>query len=101
MAKAVADVDSPSNQGGFTTENGSVTGFSTMHDSGTGTKLLILILAFHADETKEGAHPWATLPYFRMPHAQATISTSASSRRKLGSRNIDRSLSNLLRDTLL
>jgi hypothetical protein len=36
MAKAVADVDSGSNQGGFTTENGNVTGFSTMHDSGTG-----------------------------------------------------------------
>jgi predicted alpha-1,2-mannosidase len=36
MAKAVADVDSESNQGGFTTENGNVTGFSTMHDSGTG-----------------------------------------------------------------
>lgn len=37
MAKAVADVDSDSNQGGFTTEGGRVTGFSTMHDSGTGT----------------------------------------------------------------
>ncbi|KAF1952718.1 family 92 glycoside hydrolase [Byssothecium circinans] len=36
MAKAVADVDSQSNQGGFTTEGGRVTGFSTMHDSGTG-----------------------------------------------------------------
>jgi putative alpha-1,2-mannosidase len=36
MAKAVADVDSDSNQGGFTTEGGKVTGFSTMHDSGTG-----------------------------------------------------------------
>ncbi|KAF2679416.1 glycoside hydrolase family 92 protein [Lentithecium fluviatile CBS 122367] len=36
MAKAVADVDSQSNQGGFTTENGNVTGFGTMHDSGTG-----------------------------------------------------------------
>ena len=36
MAKAVADVDSGSNQGGFTTEGGNVTGFSTMHDSGTG-----------------------------------------------------------------
>ncbi|KAH7126661.1 glycosyl hydrolase family 92-domain-containing protein [Dendryphion nanum] len=36
MAKAVADVDSVSNQGGFTTENSNVTGFSTMHDSGTG-----------------------------------------------------------------
>lgn len=37
MAKAVADVDSGSNQGGFTTDpGGNVTGFSTMHDSGTG-----------------------------------------------------------------
>lgn len=36
MAKAVADVDSGSNQGGFTTEGGKVTGFSSMHDSGTG-----------------------------------------------------------------
>ncbi|CAI7579832.1 unnamed protein product [Penicillium bialowiezense] len=36
MAKAVADTDSESNQGGFAYENGSVTGFSSMHDSGTG-----------------------------------------------------------------
>jgi putative alpha-1,2-mannosidase len=36
MAKAVADVDSESNQGGFTSEGGKVTGFSSMHDSGTG-----------------------------------------------------------------
>lgn len=36
MAKAVADTDSESNQGGFAHEGGSVTGFSSMHDSGTG-----------------------------------------------------------------
>jgi putative alpha-1,2-mannosidase len=36
MAKAVADVDSDSNQGGFSLDGGNVTGFSTMHDSGTG-----------------------------------------------------------------
>ncbi|OQE31122.1 hypothetical protein PENFLA_c002G09933 [Penicillium flavigenum] len=36
MAKAVADTDSGSNQGGFAYEGGSVTGFSSMHDSGTG-----------------------------------------------------------------
>lgn len=36
MAKAVADVDSLDNQGGFTTEGGNITGFSGMHDSGTG-----------------------------------------------------------------
>jgi putative alpha-1,2-mannosidase len=36
MAKAVADTNSGSNQGGFTLDGSKVTGFSTMHDSGTG-----------------------------------------------------------------
>lgn len=36
MAKAVADTNSASNQGGFTTDNSNITGFSSMHDSGTG-----------------------------------------------------------------
>ncbi|KAL2166173.1 hypothetical protein VTG60DRAFT_3156 [Thermothelomyces hinnuleus] len=36
MAKAVADTDSGSRQGGFTMDGAAVTGFSTMHDSGTG-----------------------------------------------------------------
>ncbi|KAF4633125.1 hypothetical protein G7Y89_g4996 [Cudoniella acicularis] len=36
MAKAVADCDAQSNQGGFTTEGALITGFSSMHDSGTG-----------------------------------------------------------------
>ncbi|CAK7211562.1 hypothetical protein SCUCBS95973_001157 [Sporothrix curviconia] len=36
MAKAVADTSSPSNQGGFTLDGSPVTGFSMMHDSGTG-----------------------------------------------------------------
>jgi putative alpha-1,2-mannosidase len=36
MAKAVADTDSDSNQGGFTLDGSSITGFSCMHDSGTG-----------------------------------------------------------------
>lgn len=36
MAKAVADTNSTSNQGGFTLDGAAVTGFSTMHDSGTG-----------------------------------------------------------------
>ncbi|KAL1644969.1 hypothetical protein SLS58_004040 [Diplodia intermedia] len=33
---AVADTDSDSNQGGFTTDGANITGFSQMHDSGTG-----------------------------------------------------------------
>lgn len=36
MAKAVADTDSESNQGGFTQDGYAITGFSTMHDTGTG-----------------------------------------------------------------
>jgi hypothetical protein len=35
MAKAVADVVSE-NQGGFSTEDTPISGFSHMHDSGTG-----------------------------------------------------------------
>ncbi|KAK3987562.1 glycosyl hydrolase family 92-domain-containing protein [Cladorrhinum sp. PSN332] len=36
IAKAVADTNSTSNQGGFTLDGAMVTGFSGMHDSGTG-----------------------------------------------------------------
>ncbi|EOD50291.1 putative alpha- -mannosidase family protein [Neofusicoccum parvum UCRNP2] len=36
MAKSVADTDSQSNQGGFTSDGANITGFSQMHDSGTG-----------------------------------------------------------------
>ncbi|KAI1082159.1 glycoside hydrolase family 92 protein [Whalleya microplaca] len=36
MAKAVADTNSSSNQGGFTLDDSPVSGFSAMHDSGTG-----------------------------------------------------------------
>ena len=36
MAKAVADTNSTSNQGGFTLDGTPVTGFSVLHDSGTG-----------------------------------------------------------------
>lgn len=36
LAKAVADSDSDGNQGGFVGDNGNITGFSSLHDSGTG-----------------------------------------------------------------
>ncbi|ORY68348.1 glycoside hydrolase family 92 protein [Pseudomassariella vexata] len=36
MVKAVADTNSPSRQGGFTLDDSNVTGFSVLHDSGTG-----------------------------------------------------------------
>jgi hypothetical protein len=37
MAKAVADVNNPEEkQGGFASDDSDITGFSHMHDSGTG-----------------------------------------------------------------
>ncbi|KAF2764900.1 glycoside hydrolase family 92 protein [Teratosphaeria nubilosa] len=39
VAKAVADTNSSSAQGGFTTDGSPVTGFSMLHDSGTGGEL--------------------------------------------------------------
>ncbi|KAA8652041.1 hypothetical protein EYZ11_004168 [Aspergillus tanneri] len=36
MAKAVADTNSQSNQGGFAYDGSDITGFSSLHDSGTG-----------------------------------------------------------------
>lgn len=37
MAKAVADINNPDEkQGGFASDNSDITGFSHMHDSGTG-----------------------------------------------------------------
>ena len=37
MAKAVADVDNPDEkQGGFASDDSNITGFSHMHDDGTG-----------------------------------------------------------------
>lgn len=36
MAKAVADTDSITNQGGFAFDGSNITGFSSLHDSGTG-----------------------------------------------------------------
>ncbi|PSK40306.1 hypothetical protein B9Z65_10 [Elsinoe australis] len=37
IAKAVADTDSEARQGGFTTDGANITGFSQLHDSGTGS----------------------------------------------------------------
>jgi putative alpha-1,2-mannosidase len=37
MAKAVADTDNPNeNTGGYSSDNSNITGFSMLHDSGTG-----------------------------------------------------------------
>jgi putative alpha-1,2-mannosidase len=40
MAKAGPDVYGGENQGGYSSDNSSIYGFSHMHDSGTGGKLI-------------------------------------------------------------
>ena len=44
MAKAVADINNPDEkQGGFASDDSDITGFSHMHDSGTGGVRAILL----------------------------------------------------------
>ena len=78
MAKAVADVDSESNQGGFTSDaNGNVTGFSTMHDSGTGGLAfsILILLALLIDLTyfrwKSFPREFCILPLRILPRRRA------------------------------
>ncbi|EME40466.1 glycoside hydrolase family 92 protein [Dothistroma septosporum NZE10] len=45
LAKAVADSDSEYRQGGFTSDGANITGFSSMHDGGTGGKASLGLFA--------------------------------------------------------
>lgn len=50
MAKAVADINNPDEkQGGFASDNSDITGFSHMHDSGTGgvSNVILLEMGFY------------------------------------------------------
>jgi putative alpha-1,2-mannosidase len=46
MAKAVADTNGGELQGGYASDNSNITGFSHMHDSGTGGVSWFFIFAF-------------------------------------------------------
>ncbi|KAH8705053.1 putative alpha-1,2-mannosidase family protein [Talaromyces proteolyticus] len=56
MAKAVADTNSQSNQGGFTLDGYNITGFSTLHDSGTGGSPSLGNFALFPYASCEGDH---------------------------------------------
>ncbi|WQF82189.1 Putative glycosyl hydrolase family 92, alpha-1,2-mannosidase [Colletotrichum destructivum] len=63
MAKASADTNSTSNQGGFTLDGSPVTGFSTMHDSGTGGQPSLGNFPLFAYTTcPSGVINWCTFP---------------------------------------
>jgi hypothetical protein len=79
MAKAVADVNNPDEkQGGFASDNSDITGFSHMHDSGTGgvwNRSSRIAVTDHSH-----SHPrWATSRYFRKRDALEISSITASS----------------------
>lgn len=85
MAKAVADVDDPDEkQGGFATGNASITGFSHMHDSGTGGVSGLqkfLYYSHRQTHTETGGSPrhWVISPSFPRPAALGTPWTTANS----------------------
>lgn len=83
MAKAVADVNGEHRQGGFSLTEAGVTGFSHMHDSGTGggMKLLLNLLSSRVD-TCQVPH-LATFLYSRRQDVQGTISIVANSTRRI------------------
>ncbi|KAF6822722.1 glycosyl hydrolase family 92 protein [Colletotrichum plurivorum] len=63
MAKASADTNSTSNQGGFTLDGNPITGFSVMHDSGTGGSPSLGNFPLFAYTTcPSGVINWCTFP---------------------------------------
>jgi putative alpha-1,2-mannosidase len=100
MAKAVADVNNPDEkQGGFASDNSDITGFSHMHDSGTGGVRNCSSSKTLAYDSHR--HPrWATSQYFHKPDALEISSTTASSPRPTEHLGESMALSKLILDTL-
>jgi hypothetical protein len=80
MAKVVADVNNPDEkQGGYASDNSDITGFSHLHDSGTGgVRYPPALLAF-ADH--DSHRLWETSQYFRNPDALEILLITVSSPR--------------------
>lgn len=78
MAKAVADTNSGSNQGGFVTDGSKVTGFSSMHDSGTGyaEKHMLEMYSLMFDPAEPRRLDYSS--YSHSPPAATTQLTAAS-----------------------
>ena len=88
MAKAVADVNGD-NTGGFASDGSNVTGFSQMHDSGTGgVSMLLIRRQYQHNECLRGTEyfysqgHWGILPFSLMQAVKATISTGVRIQRK-------------------
>jgi len=71
MAKAVADVNNPEEkQGGFASDDSEITGFSHMHDSGTGGVYDLIKVVNRADLEPRHLRS-GTSPFSRKPDALA------------------------------
>lgn len=82
MAKAVADVNDPDEkQGGFASDDSDITGFSHMHDSGTGGVIFHLATAkFYTDYAFSHLHLAISQSFLR-PGALGMTSTTVISPR--------------------
>jgi hypothetical protein len=101
MAKAVADVNNPDEkQGGFASDNSDITGFSHMHDSGTGgvwNSSSRKILAHYSHSHRR----WAISQYFHKADVLEISSTIASSPRPTEHLAESMALWQPIQDTLL
>jgi hypothetical protein len=79
MAKAVADVNNPEEkQGGFASDDSDITGFSHMHDSGTGGVWFPSTVWRAAADMHNSRRPWATSQFSPNLGAQVILSTTVS-----------------------
>lgn len=84
MAKAVADVNNPDEkQGGFASDDSDITGFSHMHDSGTGGVRPFPKCGASSTDNFHSHHRWATSLYSPKLDAQEISSIVASSPRPI------------------
>jgi hypothetical protein len=80
MAKAVADVNNPDEkQGGFASDDSEITGFSHMHDSGTGGVGCLHPVSNVLRTYGLRLLRWGTFPFFHRQDAAGMTSITASS----------------------
>ena len=101
MAKAVADINNRNEkQGGFASDDSEITGFSHMHDSGTGGVSQSLIANNH-NLHAISHHHWEIFPSSHKLDALGILSITASSARQTEHRRESMALFKPTQDTLL
>ena len=99
MAKAVADVNGDG-EGGFASDGSDVTGFSHMHDSGTGGVRLPFVDLHEVVDVHYSRLHWGTFPSFRNQDAPKMNWTDANFQRRTELQHILTNLLMLIQVTL-